>query len=143
VRAAFPARVRAAVVAGQARLVDLAGFIAPNFRMCPLASSSTCACPGPWQLSHPVRRAGERGFFACPARAGGGAGLGNGGLGRLAACYMDSLATLERSRDRLRHPLRVRHLRPGIRDGWQVEITDKWLRYGNPWEIARRRSPST
>jgi starch phosphorylase len=64
-------------------------------------------------------------------------GLGNGGLGRLAACYMDSLATLGDAGGRLRHPLRVRHLRPGDRDGWQVEKTDKWLRNGNPWEIAR------
>ena len=52
----------------QVRHVSLtsAGFIAPNFRMCPLASSSTCACPGPWQLSHPLAAAGDRGFFACP-----------------------------------------------------------------------------
>ncbi|HOW64415.1 MAG TPA: glycogen/starch/alpha-glucan phosphorylase [Candidatus Paceibacterota bacterium] len=64
-------------------------------------------------------------------------GLGNGGLGRLASCYMDSLATIQ-----------VPAVGYGIRyefgifdqilkDGWQVEITDKWLRFGNPWEIAR------
>ncbi|HBS86490.1 MAG: glycogen phosphorylase [Bacteroidetes bacterium GWF2_38_335] len=64
-------------------------------------------------------------------------GLGNGGLGRLASCYMDSLASVE-----------IPALGYGIRyefgifdqviaDGWQVEITDKWLRYGNPWEISK------
>jgi starch phosphorylase len=64
-------------------------------------------------------------------------GLGNGGLGRLAACYMDSLAALE-----------VPAIGYGIRyefgifdqqivDGWQVELTDKWLERGNPWEIVR------
>lgn len=64
-------------------------------------------------------------------------GLGSGGLGRLAACYIDSLATLE-----------IPSLGYGIRyefgifqqqmiDGWQIEKTDKWLRYGNPWELAR------
>mgnify|MGYP003693648445 CR=1 FL=1 len=64
-------------------------------------------------------------------------GLGNGGLGRLASCYMDSLASVE-----------VPAIGYGIRyefgifdqvivDGWQQEITDKWLRCGNPWEIAR------
>ena len=64
-------------------------------------------------------------------------GLGNGGLGRLAACYMDSLSTLQ-----------VPAIGYGIRyefgifdqaivDGQQVELTDKWLRYGNPWEIVR------
>jgi starch phosphorylase len=64
-------------------------------------------------------------------------GLGNGGLGRLASCYMDSLASVE-----------VPAIGYGIRyefgifdqiisDGWQHEVTDKWLRNGNPWEIAR------
>ena len=64
-------------------------------------------------------------------------GLGNGGLGRLAACFIDSLATLQ-----------VPCMAYGIRyefgifqqeivDGWQVERTDKWLRFGNPWELVR------
>ena len=64
-------------------------------------------------------------------------GLGNGGLGRLAACYMDSLATLEIPT--IGYGIRYEFgiFDQDIRDGWQVEITDKWLRYGNPWEIAR------
>jgi starch phosphorylase len=64
-------------------------------------------------------------------------GLGNGGLGRLAACFLDSLATQK-----------IHALGYGIRyefgifdqeivDGWQRETTDKWLALGNPWEIAR------
>ncbi len=64
-------------------------------------------------------------------------GLGSGGLGRLAACFLDSLATLE-----------IPTLGYGIRyefgifdqeiiDGWQVEKADKWLRFGNPWEVMR------
>ncbi len=64
-------------------------------------------------------------------------GLGNGGLGRLAACYMDSLATLEvpASGYGIRYEFGI--FDQEIREGWQVEITDKWLRYGNPWEIIR------
>jgi len=69
--------------------------------------------------------------------AEGEPGLGNGGLGRLAACYLDSLSTLE-----------VPAIGYGIRyefgifdqvihDGWQGEVTDKWLYLGNPWEIRR------
>lgn len=64
-------------------------------------------------------------------------GLGNGGLGRLAACYMDSLATLEIPA--IGYGIRYEFgiFDQEIRDGWQVEITDKWLQFGNPWEIAR------
>jgi starch phosphorylase len=64
-------------------------------------------------------------------------GLGNGGLGRLAACYMDSLATLEIPT--IGHGIRYEFgiFDQEIRDGWQVELTDKWLRLGNPWEIPR------
>ena len=64
-------------------------------------------------------------------------GLGNGGLGRLAACFMDSLATLEIPT--IGHGIRYEFgiFDQTIRDGWQVELTDKWLRLGNPWEIAR------
>jgi glycogen phosphorylase len=64
-------------------------------------------------------------------------GLGNGGLGRLAACYMDSLATL--GVPAIGYGIRYEFgiFDQAIRDGWQVELTDKWLRLGNPWEIPR------
>jgi len=64
-------------------------------------------------------------------------GLGNGGLGRLAACYIDSLATLEIPA--IGYGIRYEYgiFDQDIKDGWQVEITDKWLKYGNPWEVAR------
>src|SRR6185437_16091152 len=64
-------------------------------------------------------------------------GLGNGGLGRLAACYQDSLATL--GIPTIGYGIRYEFgiFDQVIRDGWQVEVTDKWLRFGNPWEIVR------
>src|ERR1700731_1669291 len=64
-------------------------------------------------------------------------GLGNGGLGRLAACYLDSLATLERPA--IGYGIRYEFgiFDQEIRDGWQVEQTDNWLNNGNPWEIAK------
>ncbi|HVT81951.1 MAG TPA: glycogen/starch/alpha-glucan phosphorylase [Phycisphaerae bacterium] len=64
-------------------------------------------------------------------------GLGNGGLGRLAACFLDSLATLEVPA--IGYGIRYEFgiFDQMIQNGWQVETTDKWLRLGNPWEIAR------
>ncbi|WP_293003214.1 glycogen/starch/alpha-glucan phosphorylase [Mycobacterium sp.] len=64
-------------------------------------------------------------------------GLGNGGLGRLAACYLDSLATLERPA--IGYGIRYEFgiFNQEIRDGWQIEKTDNWLVNGNPWEIAK------
>jgi glycogen phosphorylase len=64
-------------------------------------------------------------------------GLGNGGLGRLAACYLDSLATLDIPS--IGYGIRYEFgiFAQDIQDGWQVELTDKWLRAGNPWELPR------
>jgi len=64
-------------------------------------------------------------------------GLGNGGLGRLAACYLDSLAAL--AIPAIGYGIRYEFgiFQQALQDGAQVELTDKWLRLGNPWEIAR------
>jgi starch phosphorylase len=64
-------------------------------------------------------------------------GLGNGGLGRLAACFLDSLASLEIPAIGygIRYEFGIFH--QIIQEGYQVEIPDNWLRFGNPWEIAR------
>ncbi|HUX73947.1 MAG TPA: glycogen/starch/alpha-glucan phosphorylase [Steroidobacteraceae bacterium] len=64
-------------------------------------------------------------------------GLGNGGLGRLAACFIESLATLEipSLAYGIRYEFGIFHQQ--IVDGWQVENTDKWLHFGNPWELIR------
>ncbi len=64
-------------------------------------------------------------------------GLGNGGLGRLASCYMDSLASVEVPAVGYGIRYEFGIFDQLIQDGWQQEVTDKWLRNGNPWEIAR------
>ena len=64
-------------------------------------------------------------------------GLGNGGLGRLASCYMDSLASVEVPAVGYGIRYEFGIFDQVIRDGWQHEVTDKWLRHGNPWEIPR------
>jgi starch phosphorylase len=90
------------------------------------------------------RLADEYGFdLGAILEAEGDPGLGNGGLGRLAACFMDSLATLElpAAGYGIRYEFGIFEQR--IENGEQIEWQDNWLQQGNPWELPRHEEAQT
>lgn len=115
--------------------VRVVAYLSAEFLMGPYLANNLLNL----QIEQPVRQAvAELGRdFDETLRQESEPGLGNGGLGRLAACYLDSMATLgiPAIGYGMRYEFGIFHQQ--IKDGWQVELTDYWLRYGNPWEIRR------
>jgi glycogen phosphorylase len=115
--------------------VRVVSYLSAEFLMGPYLANNLLNL----QIEQPVRQAvAELGRdFNETLRQESEPGLGNGGLGRLAACYLDSMATLgiPAIGYGMRYEFGIFHQQ--IKDGWQVELTDYWLRYGNPWEIRR------
>ncbi len=93
------------------------------------------------QITRPAREAGDelKLDFDAIMDTEEEPGLGNGGLGRLAACYLDSLSTVQIPA--IGYGIRYEFgiFDQEIRDGWQVEKSDTWLKNGNPWELPRYR----
>ncbi len=121
--------------AGQHEAPKAVAYLSAEFLTGPHLGNSLIAL-GIWQATEKaVAKVGQNLFDLLEQEEE--PGLGNGGLGRLAACYMDSLATL--NIPAIGYGIRYEFgiFDQVIRDGWQVERTDKWLRFGNPWEIVR------
>src|SRR5262249_30485723 len=137
--------VRDRLVAHFIAMLDPIGESAPP--QTAVAYLSAEFLPGPHLGNNPVNRGSWDAAEAAVASHGQSLsalveheeepGLGNGGLGRLAACYMDSLATLQVPAVGYGIRYEFGIFDQEIRDGAQVELTDKWLRNGNPWEIVR------
>jgi len=115
--------------------IKLVGYLSAEFLLGPHLGNNLLNLGITLQVRQAVAELGQD--FDLLVRQEEEPGLGNGGLGRLAACYLDSMATLRVPA--IGYGIRYEFglFDQEIRDGWQVEKTDKWLSKGNPWELCR------